>query len=69
MKKLLSNPFVARALGAVGAGGAAYATGQVSTWQGAAAVALSFLGYSVVHSATTAVAAPQSGYLMGSGQT
>lgn len=74
MKGFLASPFVQRILGAAGAGVMAYGTGQVNSWQGAGLVALSFLGYSTVHSTVSALTTPaaaaaaQSGYVAGTGK-
>ena len=64
MKKLLSNPIVARLLGAAGAGAAAYYAGGVPP-KAAVVSALGYLVYGAVHSTATAAG---SGYVGGTGR-
>ncbi len=53
MKNLLSNPYFARLLGALGATATTYATNGQNL-KSAALTGVTFLGYSVVHSTATA---------------
>lgn len=54
MQGLLNNPFVARVMGAAGAGLTAHIVGGQS-WTASGTTALGFLLYGAIHTSTTAV--------------